>query len=503
MGIVAKQSARNSVALATGLLLGAVNTMYVLPKAFEGFEEGWGLLRILTAWGTILAQILALGSPSAILRFLPGAGNDQRREASMLTTLCLLPAVAFALVGLASTFAGSEMLLALDANAGWLLQDRVGAFLFMAGAYLAMLLLKSALIHRMRTVVVTVIQEVWLKGSYLALAMVYLKGWMPFETFFTWFLYSYAAAVLLMISEAWSAGTRLAAPQIRQDARPFLEYGMFALWNNGARTVAKNLDFVMVGALLGLAAVPRYTFAFFIATVVSMPLRAMSPILRSLTSKAVATHGPEHSGEQLKQAARVQLAVTAALLVAIVAGMPALDLALPESYQGLKWVVLAVGVTFVAEASGGTAGPILQFSSRYKLALPINLGLVAMTVATNYALMQWLGWGIEGAAVATGLTGVWNMGWRTSLMWRLFRIHPFSKGWAWVLVLALAFGVGSSFVDVPAAVMAWGKVGQLAYAVLFGGLAGGAVLGSAWALGCLPEVTTEMKKRLNPKGTGA
>ena len=55
MGIVAKQSARNSLALATGLVLGAVNTMFVLPKAFEGFEEGWGLLRILTAWGTILA----------------------------------------------------------------------------------------------------------------------------------------------------------------------------------------------------------------------------------------------------------------------------------------------------------------------------------------------------------------------------------------------------------------------------------------------------------------
>ena len=224
------------------------------------------------------------------------------------------------------------------------------------------------------------------------------------------------------------SGARLGQPELRKDIRPFFEYGMFALWNNGASTVAKNLDFVMVGALLGLAAVPRYTFAFFIATVVSMPLRAMSPILRSLTSKAVAKDGAEQSGPQLQQAARVQLAVTAALLVAIVAGMPALDLALPENYQGLRWVVLAVGMAFVAEASGGTAGPILQFSERYKLALPINLGLVVMTLVTNYAFMQWLGWGIEGAALATGLTGVWNMGWRTSLMWRLFRIHP-SHGW--------------------------------------------------------------------------
>ena len=76
-----------------------------------------------------------------------------------------------------------------------------------------------------------------------------------------------------------------------------MEYSLFSLWNNGARVVAKNLDFVMVGALLGLAAVPRYTFAFFIATVVSMPLRAMSPILQSLTSKAVQNRGPNNASQ--------------------------------------------------------------------------------------------------------------------------------------------------------------------------------------------------------------
>ena len=180
MGIVAKQSARNSLALATGLVLGAVNTMFVLPKAFEGFEEGWGLLRILTAWGTILAQILALGTPGAILRFLPSARGDAQRESSMLFTLCVVPAMALGLFGVGAALAPSTWLTKLDANAGWLLQDRMGAFVLMAAAYLAMLLLRSALIHRMRTVHVTLIQEVWLKGSYLALAVFYLMGHMPF-----------------------------------------------------------------------------------------------------------------------------------------------------------------------------------------------------------------------------------------------------------------------------------------------------------------------------------
>ena len=494
MGIVAKQSARNSLALATGLVLGAVNTMFVLPKAFEGFEEGWGLLRILTAWGTILAQLLALGTPGAILRFLPSAQGDAQRESSMLFTLCVVPAMALGLFGVGAALAPSTWLTKLDANAGWLLQDRMGAFVLMAAAYLAMLLLRSALIHRMRTVHVTLIQEVWLKGSYLALAVFYLMGHMPFETFFRWFLITYAAAVVFMFIEAYGTGVRLGAPNLKKDARPFMEYSLYAFWNSSARVVSKNLDFVMVGALLGLATVPRYTFAFFIATVVAMPMRAMGPILRSLTAKAVAQEGPERSGGQLQQSARVQLAITASLLVAIWSGMPWLNQALPQGYQGLQWVVLAVGLTYVAEASGGTAGPILQFSSRYKLALPINLGLVVMTVATNYAFMHWLGWGIEGAALATAMTGVWNMGWRTSMMWRLFRIHPFSKAWWTVAGLALLVGAASHLVPVPAA-LGWSKLMWLGAAVLAGGAAGGTVLTLAWATGGLPELTEEWNKR--------
>ena len=496
MGIVANQSARNSLILGTGLLLGAVNTMVVLPAAFEGFEEGWGLLRVLTAWGTILAQVLALGTPNSVLRFLPLAKGDAAREGSMLSTLLVLPAMLFAVAGLASTFAGPDILHILDADSGWLLTNRMGAFLFMSGAYLAMLLLRAALAHRMRTVAVTFIQEVWLKGSYLALAVAYLWGWMPFETFVTWFLYSYAAAVFLMWREAASAGIRLAPPDLAQDAKPFFTFGLFAFWNAGARAIAKNLDFVMVGALLGLASVPRYTFAVFLATVVAMPVRAMGPILQSLTSKAVTAMGPERCGPELQQSARVQLAVTSALLVAILAGMPALDGALPEAYRDLQGVVLAVGLSYVAEAAGGTAGPILQFSSRYKLALPINLGLVVMTVITNYVFMRVFGWGIEGAAWATALTGIWSMGWRTSLMWRLFRIHPFSRSWVWVAGLAGAAGWLALAMGVPAWASALGKAGHVAWALVQGGVAGGAVLGGAWVLGSFPELTKEFRDRL-------
>ena len=69
MGIVAKQSGWASLAIGTGLVLGAVNTMIVLPRAFEGAEAEWGLVRIITSWGIILSSLAVVGAPGGIMRF--------------------------------------------------------------------------------------------------------------------------------------------------------------------------------------------------------------------------------------------------------------------------------------------------------------------------------------------------------------------------------------------------------------------------------------------------
>ena len=185
--------------------------------------------------------------------------------------------------------------------------------------------------------------------------------------------------------------------------------------------------------------------------------------------------------------------------------MPYLDLAMGEGYRGLQWVVLAIGLTHVAEASAGTAGPILQFSSRYRHSLPLNLGLVVLTILTNFLFIpdqlqvgSWnvptLGWGVEGAAWATGLTGFWIMAWQTSLMWRLFKIHPFSRAWVSTAGLSVLVAVLSRLAPVPE-VGAWSAPVACLVALAVGGVAGGTVLVLAWRLGALPELENEIQQR--------
>jgi hypothetical protein len=56
--------------------------------------------------------------------------------------------------------------------------------------------------------------------------------------------------------------------------------------------------------------------------------------------------------------------------------------------------------------------------------------------------------------------------------------------------------VGSTFLDVPEFVVQGDKALQLAYALGLGGASGGLLLGLCWASGALPELSSEVQKRL-------
>ena len=74
---------------------------------------------------------------------------------------------------------------------------------------------------------------------------------------------------------------------------------------------------------------------------------------------------------------------------------------------------------------------------------------------------------------------------------------PLSTTAAMFFVAALSPSPVYAQLSIPDTVTSWEKGGQIAFALGLGGAAGGSVLGLAWAFGCLPEVTTEINKRLN------
>lgn len=489
MGVVAKEAGKSSIALALGLVAGTVNTILVLPRAFEGAEEYWGLIRVLTAWSFIIAPVLGFGGTGIILR--KSRIVEARLRGALHASTAVIAAVSLALWGGVLFFAGSEILSQFDAEKGGLLTGNLGLFFGMNA-----LILMTDLSHILLTIQLkgswsVWITELWLKVSYLFLAACLWVDWIDLNTMVYAYVGTWAVSMLAFILLLRKSQIPFHLKHLKQlDWKENLNYGGYATLTSGAAVIATNLDFVMVGALLGLSVVPVYTMGFFIGSVVQMPARALNTIFLGVLSSKVAEVGPEGMQPFIRQYTRVSLLLSGTVFAGVLAGLRPLILALPEAYSGIAGVAMAIGLQRVILAMSSSIGNIIGHTPHYRWNFPINVGMLITTVLTNWVCMSVLDWGVTGAALATLFTGVWSSAWRIILLFQKVSIHPFS--WSWLPILGITFAVAAAGYFAP---NLWSGHGYIE-AALRGSVASATVLGVAYFTGLFPELKNAVNQRM-------
>lgn len=488
MGIVAKEAGRSSIALALGLAAGTVNTVLVLPRAFEGAEEFWGLLRVLTAWSYIVAPAVMFGGAGILMR----SSNkvDDRQRGALHASVWLLCFVGLSIWGLALWFRGDWLMLQLDADKGGLLLDHLPLFFLMNVLIVAMNLSAAFLMLGLRTAWNTWVQEVWLKTSYLVLAALLLFDVISLTTMLYAYVGTWLVALGGMLFGVLKAKFPFALRGFRElDWKENLRYGAYSSLTGGVSIVATNLDFVMVGAILGLGSVPVYTMGYFVGSVVQMPQRAMTQIFSGVISKRIATETVTDLEPFVQQATRVTLILTLTVFIGVSAGLRPLISALPAAYVGIAGVALAIGLQKIFLALSLISGQILAHTPHYRLGLPLNVGLLITTVITNWLLMSYLQMGVLGAALATLFTAIWNGTWRLVISYRKVGIRPLTASMGLMSLVAAALFAASQFLP-----FGWSGGHGYIEASVNGAVGAGTMLGCAYAFGWFPELRTALQK---------
>lgn len=488
MGVVAKEAGRSSVALALGLVAGTVNTVLVLPRAFDGAEEYWGLIRVLTAWSGIIAPLLTLGGNGIIMRRSRLVAPDLR--GALHGSTWLIAGIMLAVWASILWWNGDAVLGRLDAEEGGLLVGHLGLFLLMNALTLVVNLSNSHLVIELKGSWTKWVTEVWLKMSYLVLACALLFGHITVDHMVPAYVLTWVVGTALLVVFMWRSGAPVHFRRLRElDWRENLQYGGYASLTAGAAVIATNLDFVMVGSLLGLSVVPVYTMGFFIGSVVLMPQRALASIFSGLLAAQIAENKPEVVQPFIQQHARVTLLLGTTVFAGVLSGLTPLIGALPIAYAGITGIAIAIGFQRIILGSTSATNIVLGHTPHYRLNLPINLGLLVTTVFTNWLFMSVFDWGVTGAALATLFTAVWNASWRLSIVYKKVGIHPFT--WSWVAIFAIGGVVGTAGLLTP---ILWDGHGYLE-AIVRGGLASTAVLGTAYFAGLFPELKTAVQQR--------
>jgi O-antigen/teichoic acid export membrane protein len=198
-----------------------------------------------------------------------------------------------------------------------------------------------------------------------------------------------------------------------------------------------KMDSIMVIGYLGLDAVAIYTTAYYMASVIEVPKRAITQSATALMAHAFEDNKPSEILKIYTKTSINQMIIGALLLIGVWVNLPNLFAIMPKGaqYSTGMWVVLIVGSAKLIDMTFGPSSEIIGLSKHYWFNLVVISALAILIVASNIILIP--RYGIDGAAYGTLLSLVIYNVLKFIFIRSKLNLNPFTKHTAKVALIAV------------------------------------------------------------------
>ncbi|MEX0288714.1 MAG: lipopolysaccharide biosynthesis protein [Flavobacteriaceae bacterium] len=395
MGVVYKQSFKNTLITYVGFGIGAINTLFLYTRFLT--DEYFGLVGVILSTSTVLMPILAFGVPNAMIKYYSSfeEGEQKDRFLSMMLVLPLIFIIPVACI----SYVANEAIGAFLARENAIVADYVW-YIFLIGmamAYFEVFYSWSKV--QLKSVFGNFMKEVFVRaGVTLLLVLVYVE----IITVISFLKALVALYLLRTVIMKWYAYT-LKMPKLilkfPDNSTKILNYSALIILGGSTAVVLLEIDRFMINQFIEIENVAYYSVAIFIATVIAVPSRAMHQITYPMTAELL--NGQDQKGlKQLYQKSSLTLFIVAGIIfLLILLNLNDLYQLLPEAYRGGFLIVLLIGLAKVFDALLGNNNAILYNSDYYRAVLLMGVILAATTILLNVWLIPI--YGLIGAALAS------------------------------------------------------------------------------------------------------
>jgi len=445
LGIVAKQASKNALIILAATFFGAVNNVFVLPRAFSDAKAEWGFIAFMTAVAIISAQIVSLGAHNVFVNFLPRIKDSINQN--ILVTKVLIYA------GLSTVLFGVFLYLTDTLVVNWLAEEDRLFYLkykpliaLFTGAMVLFNSMSGYLYAKFETVLVTLLLDPFTKISYLILALLFLLGIIDFEWMLILFVSIYVFIALAALARSIKLGFRLKSGELA-NAKEVINYAGYSILDKGAVTITQKLDIIMVSMILDFEYGADFILASFIGQVVFIPFKSIQAIANPIVSKEIKSSDHANLSEIYKQTGLYSLVIGGLVFGLIWINIDEILLILPEKFRGGKYVVLFIGLAKLIQMSGSVSSAMIVYSKYYRFILKLNLLLLVLTVVTNITLIT--RYGINGAAAATALTLLIFTAVKLIYVFTKFDLQPFTKKFFMAALSLVLIVFGGTLIELP------------------------------------------------------
>jgi O-antigen/teichoic acid export membrane protein len=437
MGLVVRQSILTTIIAYAGVVIGYFNLLYLYPRFLEPTQVG--LLRAIQDAAILFAPFAQFGLAYGILRYQPQMARTKGAVQGFITLMLLLSLVGFGIFLAVFKFFETEALSFFEENAAEFIQYATTVL------WLTFILLFTAVLETyarslLKTIFPYFVKEILIRLLMALSVTAYFMGWVTFDGFILMTVLSNVGCLVALIIYLIAGGDLALSGSFTQFDRTLLRamirYSLFSFAGAAGIIIIGKLDGLMVTGLAGPAAMAVYSTAFYMATVIEVPKKALTSVAMPLISRAFDKNDMGEIAALYRKTAINQMIIGALLLIGVFINLDSIYALMPrrEIYEAGHWVVIIVGIGKLVDMAFGPSSEIIVLSKYYGFNIVLIIILAAMSIALNFALIPLHG--INGAAISIAASLiVFNLVKYVFIAVKL-KMQPF--GWPALIVLLIA-----------------------------------------------------------------
>ncbi len=444
MGIVSRQSIKQSVVAYVAMLIGALNALIIFPAVLN--TDQIGLFNVIKEVAFVFVPVVFLGGGELVVRFFPVFRDDKRGHRGFLFFLFCMISAGILLLGLI-IFLFRHKILDFYGSRSELFSSYLVYVLPLTALIAFATLLSQYISNFHRIVVPSVFNELLTKGGLLVMALLIPTGMITFHAMFQGFLGLYALAILGLTVYLVHLGQLHLRPDFTLLDQPLIKkmaaYGLYGLIGSFSYSLVQRIDLIMLSSLTTLSQAGIYSTSLFVANTFDVPRNAIAKV----SSPLLAAHWHENNTaaiqELYQKSALNQLIFGVGLFIAIWVSVDQLYLLMPngEVFRSGKYIIFILGLARLFDLGTGLNSEIIGYSKYYRYNLYLYAVPAISGVVSCFLLIP--RFEMIGAALSVMTASIlYNIS-KFVLIKRVFGMSLQFRQFLWVILAGLiAYGAG-------------------------------------------------------------
>jgi O-antigen/teichoic acid export membrane protein len=436
MGIVIKQSFKNTLFIYLGFAVGGINTLVLYTRFLE--DEYYGLVTFLLATSNLLMPLIALGIHHTIVKFFSSYFTKIDRD-KFLSSVLFLPL----LIAIPIGFFGDlfyEQISNYISEKNPIIKDYTFVIYIVAFtcAYFEVFY-AWAKVH-FQTVFGNILKELYNRVAVMILLFAVYFQWITKAEFVYYLTGAYFLRMVIMMLYAFKLYLPKFTFERPDNYKEVLRFSIYIIMAGSAGAIILDIDKFMIPGKESLETAAYYSVAVFIGSFIEAPSRAMLNILQPLTSKTLNEENHIEVASLYKKSSINLLIISGFFFVLINVNINELFRLLPVQYAGGALVVFMISLLKMYNGFLGNNGAIINNSKYYKITLPYSLIMAISVYLLNKLFYYELDMGTDGLALATLIVIFCANTGKILFVKKKFSMTPFTdKSVTMILIIAVLY----------------------------------------------------------------